>query len=432
MGEVVNLTCHRCRTAYEPGRNYLGCPACAAAGKPSNLITNYDLDAIGRCIDRRTFADREPNMWRYREFLPARDENIVTLGEGFTPLIECPRLAKKLGFASLHVKDESRNATWSFKDRMASSGVSHARESGARVVTAASSGNGGAATAAYAARGGLDAVILTTQQFPVPMRALMQAYGANVIATPTTSGRWTIVKLGVEKYGWCPIQNFLVPPIGANPYALDGCKTMGYEICEQLGWQLPSWIFASIGSGDSMVGTWKGIQEWLDLGLLEPGARMPRMGAAEVFGSLTDALARGLDHTEAKATQPSVAISVAVPNSAYQSLHVLRETNGAADVATDEEMIAMQLQLAAEEGIYAEASSVLALAVAAKLRGRDVIGADESVVVILTSSGLKDPEVTAAAVPEIPLIEETEDALIRALDEIYGVKLEPMENLTGR
>jgi threonine synthase len=147
------------------------------------------------------------------------------------------------------------------------------------------------------------------------------------------------------------------------------------------------------------------------------------MGAAEVFGSLTDALARGLDHTEPRPTSPSVAISVAVANSAYQSLRVLRETNGVAAVATDEEMIDMQLQLAAEEGIYTEASSALALAVAAKLRRQNVIGEDESVVVILTSSGLKDPEVTAAAAPKIPLIEETEEALARALRETYGVSL---------
>jgi threonine synthase len=423
MGKVISLTCHRCAAEYPPARNYFGCPRCAEAGLPSNLITNYDLDEIAGRVDRDVFAKRAPTMWRYKEFLPADEDHIVTLDEGFTPLIECPRLARKLGFGSLYVKDESRNATWSFKDRMASSGVSYALQEGHRVITAASSGNGGAAAAAYAARAGLDSVILTTEQFPLPMRALMQAYGAKVIATPTIGGRWKIVVIGVEKYDWFPIQNFLVPPIGANPFALDGCKTMGYEICEQLGWRLPSWVFAPIGSGDSMVGTWKGMWELLQLGLVEPGSGMPRMGAAEVFGSLADALARNLDHTEAQETRASVAISVAVSNSAYQSLRVLRETNGVAEVASDEEMIAMQLELAAEEGIYTEASSVLALAVAAKLRGRDVIGADESVVVILTSSGLKDPAVTAEALPAIPLIEENEEALARALAGVYGFEL---------
>ena len=423
MGRVISLICHRCRTEYPPARNYFGCARCADAGRPSNLITNYDLDAIAGSVDRALLAERAPTMWRYKEFLPADDDHIVSIGEGYTPLVECRNLGPKLGFGSLYVKDESRNATWSFKDRMASSGVSFALQEGHRVITAASSGNGGAAAAAYAARAGLDSVILTTPDFPLPMRALMQAYGAKVLATSTIAGRWEIVVLGVEKYEWFPIQNFLVPPIGANPFALDGCKTMGYEICEQLGWRLPSWVFAPIGSGDSMVGTWKGMWEWLQLGLVEPGQRMPRMGAAEVFGSLKDAIDRGLDHTEAQATSASVAISVAVSNSAYQSLRVLRETNGVAEVANDEEMIEMQLELAAEEGIYTEASSVLALAVAAKLRRRDVISPDESVVVILTSSGLKDPAVTAEALPAIPLIEESEDALARALASIYGFEL---------
>lgn len=423
MGHVVSLSCHRCGTEYPPAHNYFGCPRCAEAGKPSNLITNYDLGSLAGTVDRSVFTGREPTMWRYKEFLPADDDHIVTLGEGYTPLVECRNLGRKLGFGSLYVKDESRNATWSFKDRMASSGVSFALQEGHRVITAASSGNGGAAAAAYAARAGLDSVILTTPQFPLTMRAQMQSYGSKLLATSTIAGRWKIVIVGVEKHDWFPIQNFLVPPIGANPFALDGCKTMGYEICEQLDWRLPSWVFAPIGSGDSMVGTWKGMLEWLQLGLVEPGYSMPRMGAAEVFGSLKDALERDLDHTEEQRTSPSVAISVAVSNSAYQSLRVLRETNGLAETASDEEMIEMQLELAAEEGVYTEASSALALAVAAKALREGRIRDDESVVIILTSSGIKDPGVTAEALPDIPLIEETEDALAAALADVYGFEL---------
>jgi threonine synthase len=367
-------------------------------------------------------------MWRFHEFLPPDPEHIVSIGEGDTPLLACPNLGRRLGLTNLYVKDESRNPTWSFKDRMASSAVSTARMWGRSVVTAASSGNGGAATAAYAARAGLDAVILTTPNFPLTMRSLMQSYGAKVLATETMLERWTIVRLGVDELGWFPTQNFSDPPVGANPYALDGCKTMGYEIVEQLDGRLPDVVVAPIGSGDSMVGIWQGFREWLDLGYTAPGSRMPRMVAAEVFGSLTDALARDLDHTEAKPSRPTVAVSAAVTNSAYQSLRVLRETGGLAMTADEDEIMDMQLALAADEGMYAEAASTLPLAVVKRMRDQGQLDPDAVVVVVLTSSGLKDPGVTAERLPAIPLIRPTEDDLARALDEHYGMALQrPVE-----
>ena len=423
MGEVVALECHRCGATYPPGRQWAGCPACAAAGKPSNLICRYDYDRIVQTFSRGALAAREVSMWRYREFLPADREHEVSISEGFTPLVACPSLGRRLGFDRLFIKDESRNPTWSFKDRMASAGASRALQMGLKVLTAASSGNGGAAVAAYAARAGLEAVILTTPQFPLPMRTLMQAYNAKIIATRTMQDRWTIVNLGVSRYGWFPTQNFMDPPLGANPYALDGCKTMGYEICEEMGFRTPDWIVCPVGSGDSMTGIWKGLQEWIDLGVVEPGAGMPRMVAAEVFGSLGDALARGLDHTEARPVRPTVAVSTATANSAYQSLKVLRVTDGAAVTATDEEMMAMQLALAAEEGVYSEASGVLTLAVAKRLLDAGRIRPADSVVAVLTSSGLKDPDVTAKLLPPIPVIEPTEEALRATLREAYGVEL---------
>ena len=423
MGEVIGLTCHRCGTGYPPGRYWTGCPACAAAGKPSNLLCEYDYGRVARTFSRGALASRAADMWRYREFLPADREHEVSISEGSTPLVACPSLGQRLGFENLYVKDESRNPTWSFKDRMASAGASRALQMGLKVLTAASSGNGGAAVAAYAARAGLDAVILTTPRFPLTMRTLMQAYNAKIIATETMQERWTIVNLGVLRYGWFPTQNFMNPPIGANPYALDGCKTMGYEICEQMRFRAPDWVICPVGSGDSMTGIWRGIQEWIELGILDSGAKMPRMVAAEVFGSLTDAMERGLDHTEERPARPTVAVSTAVLNSAYQSLKVLRVTDGAAVTATDDEIMAMQLALAAEEGVYAEASAVLTLAVAKKMLDAGHIRPSDSVVALLTSGGLKDPEVTAKLLPPIPVIEATEDALRAALQEKYGVAL---------
>jgi threonine synthase len=247
MSYLKHLECFRCGRTYPPERMFFGCPACTGDAA-SNLFCVYDYEAIGRAWSPAVVTKRPTNMWRYKEFFPVDDEHQVSLGEGMTPLLHAPRLGRRLGLDRLYIKDESRNPTWSFKDRMGSVGASKAVEFGCRVLTAASSGNGGAATAAYAARAGLKSIIFTTQNFPLPMRALMQTYGSMVVATPTIEDRWKMVRLGVERFDWFPIQNFLVPAIGANPYAQEGCKALGYETCEQLGWKAPDVMIFPIGA----------------------------------------------------------------------------------------------------------------------------------------------------------------------------------------
>jgi threonine synthase len=352
-------------------------------------------------------------MWRYRELLPVGDGPVVSLEEGMTPLVHCPRLGARYGLRRLYVKDESRNPTWSFKDRMAAVAATKARELGSTVLTIGSTGNAGAATAAYAARAGLRAVILTTPNVPAAMRPFMQAYGATVVAVPTFPDRWLLVREGVERHGWFPVQNFVTPPVGANPYALDGAKTVGFELCEQLGWRAPDVVVAPVSYGDLPVGAWRGFVEFRRLGLID---RVPRMMAAEVFGPVGNALARGLDHTEAMPGGRSVATSAAATNSTYQSLRMVRDTGGAAVTATDDEIMAAQLELAEAEGIWAEPAAALPLAVTRTLAAQGLVGADEVVVAVVTSTGLKDPEATAARLPAIPLIEPTFAALQRVLD----------------
>jgi threonine synthase len=398
---------------------FYGCPD--HRDKPTNVKTIYDYDAIAGAFSKEKLASRPPTMWRYHEFLPADAEDIVTLDEGFTPLIHCPNLGRKLGLPNLYVKDESRNPTWSFKDRMASATASMAKHYGATVLTAASSGNGGAAGAAYAARAGMDSIILTTMKMPEVMRILMQVYGAKLFATETMQERWTVVDMGVRQFGWFPVQNFGNPSIGANHYAVDGCKTLGYEVCEQLNWELPDIVICPTGSGDTFTGMWYAFQEWRALGYVE--GQLPRMIAAEVFGPLEHALANNLDHTEARPTGPTVGISVGVANSAYQSLKTLWESNGVALCANDEEMLDAQADLAMTEGIYAEASSALALAVVKKLLARGEIKPEHKILILLTSGGLKDPSVSTALLPAIPTIRPTEEALREALQSVYHAEL---------
>jgi threonine synthase len=398
---------------------FSGCPACATT-QPANVFCRYDYDAIGRAFNPSMLAGRPSTLWRYKEFLPASEEHSVSMGEGCTPLIHCPKLGKQLGLKNLYVKDDSRNPTWSFKDRMAASGAAMALDMGCEVLTAASSGNGGAATAAYAARGGLEAVVFTTQNFPITMRAFMQSYGAKIIATPTMQDRWTMVLEGVLEHDWFPIQNMMTPPVGANPYALEGNKTFAYELCEQLEWQAPDWVVSPCSSGDSLTGAWLGFNDFHRLGYID---RLPRMIAAETFGVLMRALETNADHTEAVVPTPSVAISAASANSAYQCLRTVRDSGGTAMLASNDEIMAAQLALASNEGLWTEATSALSIAAIKNLVRLGTIKEDDVVVAWLTSGGLKDPEVMAPYLPAIPLIEPTWTDLTRAVQETYAFQL---------
>jgi threonine synthase len=413
---LLGLRCIRCGTMYPAGAYFKGCPSCLAEGLPTNLAVVPDMDRIRREFDPRRLADRPHSIWRYAEFLPAEPEHAVSIGEGMTPLLEVPRIGRRIGIPNLYVKDESRNPTWSFKDRLASSAVSMAVQMGAKVVTGSSSGNAGSATAAYSARAGLPCVMFTTQQFPLTMRVQMGVYGTKMIATPTIHDRWKMVEACVDNWGWFPVTVFVYPLVGSNCYGIEGYKTVAFEVVEQLG-RTPTHVVMPVGAGDAFFGTWKGFKEYRELGFID---ELPTMIAAEVFGPLENALAKGLDHLEEVPWGPTPAISVGLNTSAYQALAVLRESGGWARSPSEAEIVSMQRELAESEGIYAEMSSVISLCVARRMVEEGQIDSDDVVVAFLTSGGLKDPEATARHLPPIPLIEPNLEALRSALESSYG------------
>ena len=416
MSFLTGLECLRCGSEYPIQMMPRGCPKCLK-GKPSNVVCRYDYDRIKKVFGKELLSGRSGTMWRYRELLPPDEENIVSLGEGMTPLVKCSSLGKSMGLKNLYVKDESRNPTWSFKDRLASSSVSMALQFGIQTITASSSGNHGAANAAYAARAGLDCVIFTVEAFPRTMRTLMQAYGAKVVAAPTARDRWSLQEACVEEFGWYSNANFTYPPVGYSPYGVDGYKSIAFEICEQLGWRAPDKLIVPVSSGGSFYGSWKGFEEFFDLGLI---SNKPQMVAAEVFGPLKNALTKGLDYVEEVRAARTVSFSVGGGSSTYQALKVLLESCGMAETASDEETMEMQLKLASTEGIYGEASGVLPLAVIKKLREMGKIDEDEVVVALMTSGGLKDPATTRSYLPDIPLVDPSLDSLRKGLAEAYG------------
>lgn len=418
MSHLIGLRCPTCDRRYDVEVRLKGCDD--HRDKPSNVTPEYDLDAIARTFDPGVLAPRPPTMWRYAEFLPAAVDEAVTLGEGLTPLIAVPRLGRSIGVPKLLVKNESVNPTWSHKDRLASVVMSVAPRFGKRAVTASSSGNAGSATAAYAARAGMDCVIFTVADFPQVMKTQMEVYGTKLVAMPTVQDRWTMVEALVDQFGWFTTAGFSWPPIGSNPYGVDGYKTVGFEICEQLDWEAPDVVVVPAG-GDLFWGVWKGFAEFHQMGYVD---RAPRMIAAETFGPLKHALAQGLDFPEVVASGPTVAISTGVPYSSALFMRAVKDSGGEAEVASgDDAIMAMQLQLAAQEGIYAEASSVQSLAVVKSLADQGRIGEDEVVVAVLTSTGLKHTEVTAERLPAIPQVEADLDAVLVALEETYGFEV---------
>ena len=282
-------------------------------------------------------------MRRYRELLPPDVQDAATLGEGETPLLHCERYGRRIGIERLFLKDESQNPSGSFKDRLAFAAIAMAPRFGARAVGVSSTGNAGAAAAAYAARAGLPCIVLTVQGAASAIVTQMQAYGAMVVATRTKADRWKLLQTGVAEWGWYPTSPYFGPPVGSNPYGVDGYKTLAYEVCEQMDWEPPDWCVLPVAYGDALFGMWKGFDELARLGLIR---KQPRMVAAEMAGCLAAALASGEDAIpEIAAPSPYVAGSISVNQSTYQALHALRASGGTARVARNDELLGLQRDL---------------------------------------------------------------------------------------
>jgi len=420
--QPTSLRCLRCDNDYEISEMYGGCPACSAEGKPSNLDLRYDpVELKTAALATHDEVQRRggpASMWSYLRLLPVSADNVTSLGEGGTPLLPAPRLGARLGIPHLMLKDESRNPTGSFKVRLAGAAVAAARELGKKVVVGSSSGNAGAAIAAVAARAGMPCVMFTTQQFPLAMKTQMGVYGTSLIAAPTIADRWSLMEAGVEQFGWFPITVYRYPYFGSNCYGIEGYKTVGYEIADQLG-RAPDHVVFPVGAGDAFAGAFKGITEYADAGVLD---RIPIFHAAEVNGPLEDALADDLDFPRdmPAPTEPSVSISVASTLGTYQALNVLRRTGGSARSAGNEQVLQTQRDLAALEGIYVETSSALSVSVLPQLVEDGAIDPDSTVVAVLTSDGLKDPQTTAAHMPPIPESGADLASVVRILRDVYG------------
>lgn len=394
-GRAHRYVCIRCGTKFpfDIHIDSRGCPYCFAKA-PSNLQVVP--------TDGRSSAKTSPSsLWRYANRLPCDIDNAISLGEGLTPLLRADSLAQEFGLDRLYIKDEGRNPTWSHKDRFSTVAVSMARQSGARVVATASSGNAGASLAAYAAKGGLDCVVVTFAGIGTPMLAQVRKYGANVLSLANKADRWPLLQKAKQELGWFVTSPFHDPVVGSHPAGIAGYKTIAYELVEQLGGIVPDWCALPVCYGDALVGVWQGFAELVEAGSIKT---LPRFVAAEVHGSLGATLETDSDViVDAAAKFETLAVSIGATRSTYQALAALRASNGLAVSVDNNGLVALQEQLAEREGILAELASVTPLSAIASLRQQKVIARKDTVVAVVTASGLKDldkSEVVAGVSPK--------------------------------
>ena len=360
-----------------------------ACGAP--LLARYDLDAA-RAWSRDSLAGREASMWRYREVMPLAanpqgPEQPISLGEGWTPLLHAPRLGRSLGLERLFIKDESLNPTNSFKARGLSAAVTRAFHLGARVLSIPTAGNAGNAMAAYASRAGLEARVFMPSDVKRPFISECELYGADVTLVDgliTDAGR-----IAAERGK--PLGLYDVSTL-KEPYRIEGKKTMGYELAEQLGWELPDWIIYPTGGGTGMVGMWKAFDEMSRLGWIDT-ARRPRMVTVQAANCapIVRAFHAGAEKAEPWENAQTIADGLRVPRAIgdFLVLRAVRQSGGAAIAVSDADMVAGMKDLGRFEGISAAPEGGAALQALRDLISQDRISPRDTVVVFNTGGALK-------------------------------------------
>lgn len=385
--KVRGLQCPRCLTSYDKAAYAAPCSNCLPATNVG-LVVEY-AEALPH-MTRSSLSQGVNSLWRYSHSLPVSANEAVSLGEGLTPFVRMDGIGRAIGLSNLFAKCEFANPTGSFKDRLATVAVSSGKHLfGARVIASSSTGNAGAAVAAYAAKANLECIIFTIGDTAGPVVSQMQAYGAQVVTCATKAQRWDFLSEGVRRFGWFPTSPFFGPPVGSNPYGIEGYKSLSYEIVASMKWDTPEWIVLPICYGDALYGMWRGFIELMNAGLVR---RMPRFVAAEIYGSLSAAFSSNSDQPPQMAkVYDTAATSISALQSTYQALSVLRRTSGIPVTVSEDVLLSAANQLSAREGLYVEPAAAAALGAAITLRSREVIGEDDRVVCMLTAGGLKAP-----------------------------------------
>jgi threonine synthase len=370
------------------------------AGVP--LLARYDLDQVRTTVTPADIASRPPTLWRYHEVLPVRDPaNVVTMGEGMTPLLPLRTYGETIGLPKLLMKDEGVIPTGSFKARGAAVGVSRAAELGVKGVAMPTNGNAGAAWAQYAARAGMRSLIAMPVDAPVITRAECAVAGAELYLVDGLIGdAGKLINTAVTARGGYQEVSTL-----KEPYRLEGKKTMGYEIAEQLGWRMPDVIMYPTGGGVGLIGIHKALGEMLELGWI--GDKMPRLVAVQAEGCapIVRAFESGAEVSVAFPNAHTVAFGITVPKALgdFLILDAVRSTEGTAVAVSDEALLAEQRRLAGDEGLFICPEGAACMAAAKELRESGWLTAGDEVVVLNTGAGVLYPQTVRVDVPTLAI-----------------------------
>ena len=391
---LSHLECTKCGAVIPADRLATTCPDCGKV-----LFVRYDLTAAASEMTKQRLANRLWNLSRYQEILPLQHPSHAPwLGEGGTPLHEAPRLAGEFGFDRLLVKDESLNPTGSFKARGLAMAVARAHELGATAVALPSAGNAAAATAAYAARAGLRAVVAMPRDVPSVMLAECRAYGADVLLVDgLIDDCGKVIRAGAAAYGWFDVSTL------REPYRAEGKKTMGLEIAEQLGWRLPDAVIYPTGGGTGIVGMWKAFAELEAMGLIGPHRPKMIVVQAEGCAPIVRAFASGADHAERWPNAATIAPGIRVPAAIadYLILAAVRESGGTAIAVSDDELREGMRLAARGEGLFVSPESGAAVIAARKLRASGFLQPDDLTVIFATGAGLMHTDLIDTNAPTI-------------------------------
>jgi len=368
---LKSLKCTKCGLEYSPGTVTSYCSKCK-----SPLTVVYDYSKLREVVSKKFFEERTDGIWKYVELLPCSKENAVTLGEGDTTLIRCSKLSRKLGAKNLYIKDETKNPTGSFLDRGSSVLITRLLEAGFRGVYGVFKGNLGASLSAYSAKAGLKCIAFISGKIEASKLYQMIAYGATIYS--------------LNKFKELVLNSDYYFADNADPFLVEGEKTIGFELLENLSFRLPDFIVVPMGNGGLISAIWKSLKELYYIGLInEINCRLVGV-QAEYCSPIVDIF---YSNEEEKDYRDTIAVDLAFekPSRGTEAVKALKESHGYAFKVSDEEMLSASIELARNEGIFAEPAAASTIACVKKMLDTGILDSSDMVICIITGSGLKDP-----------------------------------------